>query len=145
MPDRMRTQETAAEALRQTAAEERRLIERERRAEQRLARARVKLIVAEHKLARAQARLVRRTADLAEAEARLRRRQTLRAAGPALAGAGTPAGTHLPPSHIVDMVNETPPAPNPTFSDPSADGTEAEEVLVPPRHSCSKRPPEHQR
>jgi hypothetical protein len=73
--------------LQQRAAkEERRLINREQRAESRVEKARVRLIAAEERLARAQARVDRRASRLADAVAELRRRQEERADGPRTSG-----------------------------------------------------------
>ncbi len=137
-------------ALRQAAAEERRLLERERRAEQRVAEARAKLARAEQKLARIQARVTRRTQEVAKAEARLRQRQQARAAGPALDGTASPAATRLTPTDTVSVVNAAAHSPDlasvegmpieaPVIS-VTGDGPKPDEVTASPRRSHTRRP-----
>ncbi len=137
-------------ALRQAAVEERRLIERERRAEQRFAKAMDKLARAERKLARAQARLTRRTQEVAKAEARLRERQQARAAGPMLDGARSSAATRLAPSDTVDRLAEAAHPPEPVSAEErptdamvvpvGGDGTNPDEAPAPPQRSRPGRP-----
>ena len=82
------------------AAQERRLLKRERRAERELADLRADLARDLQRLERAKQRVEGRLAELAVAEARLRARQAERAAGQANRGAdGAGAPT---PSHILD-------------------------------------------
>ncbi len=70
--------------LRNAADEERRLLKRERRAEQELVDLQAELAKDEERLERAEARITRRRKEIAEAEARLRERQEARARGPAV-------------------------------------------------------------
>lgn len=71
-----------AKLLRQGAGQERRLLDREQRAERRLASLRDDLRAEEGRLAQAQARVDKLRAKVGAAEATLRRRQEERAAGP---------------------------------------------------------------
>jgi len=103
-------------ALRQAAAEERRLIERERRAERLLAAAKAKLAAAEQKLAQAQARVARRTEAVGEGEARLRRRQQERAVGPSEEQEAW-AAPRPAPSNVIDAPDEAALRSGPASSD----------------------------
>ena len=76
------TAETVTKRLRQAADEERRLLKRERRAEQELAELQRALARDRDRLRRTQDRVERRLAEVADAEMRLRKRQAARAAGP---------------------------------------------------------------
>lgn len=75
-----------ADILRQTAAEERRLLKRERRAEKQVVSLREEVAAAEAKVLEAQERLARRCSALAEAERELDEHRTARIRGPQLSG-----------------------------------------------------------
>ena len=75
------TRETG-KALREAARDERRLVEREQVAQDKVERTRQRLSEAIERLAKAQARVSRRADRLAEAEAELRLRQRERTTGP---------------------------------------------------------------
>ena len=87
MSKRNRKRDDAAERLRRSADDERRLLKRERRAERDVIDARADLAQEEVRLQRAQARVERSRAEVVAAEARLRKRQAARAIGPSPANA----------------------------------------------------------
>ena len=121
--------------LRQAADDERRLLKRERRAEQDLAELQLALARDRDRLRRAQERVERRLAEVADAEARLRKRQAARAAGPAGSmasvaadrplvaedGAAVDAGDSQPRIELPIPVDEVRPAAKPT-AEPGAPG-----------------------
>jgi hypothetical protein len=78
----MEPERSMRELLEAGAAVERRLLERERKAEQRLAAARAALTADEARLAKAARRLAKSREAVSTAEATLRERQTERAHGP---------------------------------------------------------------
>jgi hypothetical protein len=98
MAKRKGEMDPVARQLRLAAANERRLLRQEQRAEQQVAELRVELARDQERLAKAEARIARRQAELAAVEALLKERQLARAAGPAAleSGAGEePAATDL--------------------------------------------------
>ena len=139
----MAKRDTAADSvtkrLQQAADDERRLLRRERRAEQELAELQVALARDRDRLRRAQDRVERRLAEVAEAETRLRKRQAARAAGPAGSTPGVAAyepavaedrpaigaGGSQPPSDLSSPVDEVRPTATPA-AEPGAPGEEIE-------------------
>ena len=93
MAKRDRKRDNVSVVLEDAAAEERRLLKRERRAERELAELRADLARDQERLERARQRVERRLAEVAAAEARLRERQADRAAGPMVPGSD---GAELP-------------------------------------------------
>ena len=93
------------------AAQERRLLKRERRAERELADLRADLARDLQRLERAKQRVEGRLAEVAAAEARLRARQAERAAGQAnrrADGAGVPVPLHEGGTGTADIVSSCP-------------------------------------
>jgi hypothetical protein len=93
MAKREGVKDSMTRQFRQAAANERRLLKREQRAEQQLAELRVELARDQERLAKAEARIERRQTELAAAEALLKDRQLARAAGPESLGSGAAVET----------------------------------------------------
>lgn len=118
------------ELLKRNADEERRLLKRERQAEQEVAELRGKLEAAVDSLSKAQKRVARRTKVLAKAEAELQRQRTARVSGPATAPVGAEPPAAEPPPAATPKAPVPPPSPRPR-PEPTTDEPPATDA--PPR------------